>query len=361
MSDTSSQKVWKPEVLVLGPGGAKGMVEVGAIMYLEKINMLSDVEIIVGCSIGSVIGLMLICGYTSLEIMIEGSEISIFDNIDLDVEKMKREMGIFSLDILSRRLVNLVCKKMGHELTLHQLYLATGKTLVCTAYNTTKKRTEYLSKDSHPNMGCVKACLLSSAIPVLFGKMEHDGSRYIDGAIGNPYPVGPYDNGKRKILGIYIHTISKDREDLLSYFIDVVHTMIGLDQRREIIIQSSTTSCKHLRLECSVIDTTGASLDINSKAKMVTDGWNVAKRMFPRDGAGEPIMKGSRPYTIDGGSSSEVRGDQILVKISTQTKKAIEDMGIKLDVFEKSNESESNKRAEIPKDTELSQDKTSNT
>ena len=331
-----SHEVWKPKVLVLGPGGVKGLLEVGALRYLEQTGMLDEVEIYAGCSIGSVISLLKICGYEAQDMMIEGSNISIFDNLDLDFTKMSSDAGIVSMSVMGNRIEGLVKMKMGKVPTLYELYMATNKSLFCTAFNMTRKRTEHLSKESHPNLSCVKACMMSCAVPVLFQKVEYHGCRYIDGAVGNPYPINMFDDSKTDILGIYIQTMSKVRNSTLSELIDVAETIIGIEQKRTTIIQSSSTRCKHLRLQCSVLDTTGVSLGIPAKADLMIDGWNAAKSMFPSKVTPNGLELKPIPHLVDSTSLSTIQGGKIIVRITKSTKLAIERMGIEIDRYEES-------------------------
>ncbi|GAH01238.1 unnamed protein product, partial [marine sediment metagenome] len=63
MADTIPKKEeWKPNILVIGPGGIKGFYYCGALLSLDSGGILSDVDTIVGCSVGSLIGLLLISG-----------------------------------------------------------------------------------------------------------------------------------------------------------------------------------------------------------------------------------------------------------------------------------------------------------
>ena len=89
---------WIPNVLVLGPGGIKGFAELGALIFLESVNYIDSIDTIVGCSVGSVIGLLLIIGYSATEILSEVIQSSIFDEIGSISLKDIKEKNMITLN-----------------------------------------------------------------------------------------------------------------------------------------------------------------------------------------------------------------------------------------------------------------------
>lgn len=317
-----------PKVLVLGPGGIKGLLQVGAISYFEKTGLLDNVKEFVGCSIGSVICLLKICGYVAKDMIIEGSNVSIFENAEIDLTKATKDAGIVSMSIMANTIGSLVKMKMGKIPTLNELFMATGKILYCSTYNITEKKKAYISMHTHPDLSCVKACMMSCAVPILFGKMEYKKSIYIDGAIGDPYPISIFDDGKTDILGIYIYTDIRPQSQIVSTLVDLGSAILGIDEKIQASISKSSNRCRHLRLECGIVDMTGVSVSIREKAKLVIDGWNFAKSQFPSkitiDGLElEPIK-----HISDSSTEASMEDGKIVIKITKSTKLAIERMGI---------------------------------
>ena len=58
----------KPEILVLSSGGSKGLAHLGALSFYEMNNQLTNIHTYVGCSIGSMISLLLNVGYKASEL-----------------------------------------------------------------------------------------------------------------------------------------------------------------------------------------------------------------------------------------------------------------------------------------------------
>jgi predicted acylesterase/phospholipase RssA len=59
---------WKPKVLVLQGGGAKGMSYAGVIQAMEDAGQLKNIEMVAGTSAGALMGLMVAMGFTGEEI-----------------------------------------------------------------------------------------------------------------------------------------------------------------------------------------------------------------------------------------------------------------------------------------------------
>jgi len=275
---------WCPEVLVLGPGGVKGFLELGALILLESEGYLKNITTYVGVSIGAIISLLLVTGYTVTEIISDAIETNLFQDLSsINFEDIKENTGLLSNRPIKEKLITRLEDKFGFVPNLEQLYMVTGLEFMCVTMNLSKDRAEYISRHTDPSMNSVDAVLLSSNIPLLFYKLKYKGSVYIDGAFGNPYPVDQYDDGSRDILGIYITSGNPERkvpEDfhIAMYLYKIIDS--SMIQIRDRIIQSSSTRCKHLRLYSPTVDATGLTVDMKVKSQMVLHGYYAAKKFI---------------------------------------------------------------------------------
>ena len=57
--------------LTIGGGNFKGLAFLGALEYLHSMNYLTNIENFYGCSVGSMIGILYIIGFTPRELLIE--------------------------------------------------------------------------------------------------------------------------------------------------------------------------------------------------------------------------------------------------------------------------------------------------
>ena len=295
------EREWSPTVLVLGPGGMKGILELGALLKLEKSGILANVNTYVGCSVGSIISLLLVCGYKVEEILKEAIVISIFDLMSIDISNMVNSMGILGTDKIKDKLSSMVKAKCGYVPTLEKLWLQTGKILTVTTYNVSCSNVEVINRDNNPDLSCIHAVMLSCNIPIICQQLQFHGCLYADGAIGNPYPVDVYDNGKRDILGIYITSLGANNK--AGYLWRIAQSSINEITKR--IIKSCSDRCKHIVLESPTIDTSGLTFTKETKATLIVSGWDKASEFVRGLGIDVPTVRPSKLacFVDDGGNT----------------------------------------------------------
>ena len=250
---TEEVEVYQPEVLVLGPGAEKGYYELGVLRKLESTKSLEKVKFISCCSIGSIIGLLITVGYNIKEIILEVMQNDTFEVLGkINITNIFTKGGIFENTGLKSMLTRMVIKKLGRVPSMKSLYMSTGIELSISVTNlNTRKYEEIINQKTEPDISCVDAVLLSSALPFVFNRLEYRGDSIVDGALSNPYPIDLYDNGKRDILGIYIdeRLFSKKITNNFEYFNHIIHCQI--DILRNIKIKNSSKKCFHVGVTVS--------------------------------------------------------------------------------------------------------------
>jgi predicted acylesterase/phospholipase RssA len=265
---------WSPDVIVIGPGGVKGFIELGALRRLEKSINFKNVKYWTGCSIGAAIALLLVIGYSVKEIIEICQDINILPDItDININEITKKIGLINLSSIQKKLEDKVIEKYGILLSLRQLYMATDKILTTVTYNLDDDRTEYFSKDTEPNISCINAVMMSMSIPVIVQSKRYKGRDYIDGALGNPYPVDIHDDGSKTILGICIINEKSNNTNLFQKVSKMLNASIN--QNRERIIKFSTDKCYHLILTSPIIlDSIGVTVPIEHRRQMILSGYN---------------------------------------------------------------------------------------
>lgn len=276
---STSDELWIPDVIVLGPGGAKGYLELGFLLKLEEENYYSSVQEWIGCSIGSSICLLIAAGYTIPEIIDECIDVSIINDItDINIDHITESPGIFNIRTIENLIKDKIRQRFGMIPTLKQLYMATGINLKIITFNLDKYRPECLSKDTEPNLSCVEAVMMSMAIPVILRPRIYRGYVYIDGAVGDPYPILTSDDGTKKILGVYIESAedthyASDKNPGIFLYRCMCASMKVLRDRS---IKLASDKCKHVSLKTAVKDTIGITLGDDSKHNMIRSGYKTA-------------------------------------------------------------------------------------
>ncbi len=276
-NNNNSTEPWVPDVIVLGPGGAKGYLELGLLLAFEQEHYYSQIGIWVGCSIGSAISLLIVCGYSVTDIINDFIDVNIINDVtDINIDNITESPGLLNIKSVENLLKLRVRQHFGMIPTLYQLYMATGKLLELITFNLDKITSVKLSKNTEPNLSCVEAVMMSMAIPVLIKPRVYKGYVYIDGAIGNPYPILDHDDGNKKILGIYIDSEysshSSDKNPILYFYRCAQASMKIL---RDNAIEAVSDNCKHIALRTPIIDTTGLTMNHNAKRSMIEHGYKT--------------------------------------------------------------------------------------
>ena len=284
-----------PEILIIGPGGSRGFLYIGAIMCCEHAGLLNKVKTVIGVSIGSIIGLLWLAGYNCFQIASEclnfsllTSETSLFDfNTLIELSKITERWGAFSTAKIEQRLELLVKDKFGLVPTLSQFYMLTGKRFVCVTCNYSKQSAEYLDMESKPDLSVVKAALMSSSIPTILERMVYNNQIYIDGALRDPYPIDHVNDGMTIIWGFYIGTkINADNNlstktgliGMLEFTLKAYSsTMEELYVRS---VKNSSKNCRHILLTTATIDTTGITVSKANRISMLATGYSTVLKLI---------------------------------------------------------------------------------
>jgi predicted acylesterase/phospholipase RssA len=248
--------------LCLSSGGIKGLGQLGALAIFEMKGYLKFIKRFSGCSIGSIITLLLACGWKPIELYRRAVKIKLFNGMsDINIESFKTKHGLISNDILRQELETLVIEKRGKLLTMldfhnEGLYLSFS---ICDRRTKTGKKIDW---QSHPLLLVTEGALMSANMPIIFPPIEYDGMKITDGALSNPFPIDYLDNGRDRILGIAVYGDSS--EDSLSNTIsDTIMIPIEEIQRR---ITASASNRVDI-LEMTVVDISVMDLNASFDAK----------------------------------------------------------------------------------------------
>lgn len=280
-TETKEIKQFSPTVLVLGPGGAKGFLQVGALLYLETANYLSKIDKYVGVSVGAIITALIVCGLSVKELLIIALETDISADLkNVTLADITEHWGLIPHNYLREKLTTAIRNKLQFLPTMQQLFEITKKSLTIVTYNCQLDKEEYINHLTHPQFPLVEALLASASIPLVFQKFLYQNQLYIDGAFGNPYPVDYHDDGTEQVLGIYIETesIQRDSAPDLSHFLKISQCAIA--QLRRFIIKRSTDNCRHLALRTNLRDMTGGTFTTSDKISLVCTGHSTCEEFL---------------------------------------------------------------------------------
>jgi hypothetical protein len=198
--------------LVLSGGGANGLMHVGVIHHIEIKNNVQNIKDIydkyLGCSVGSIICLCVVCGLSSVEIIRLYQKHSIISH---DMLRLRRVLQNITLEILSNVTENA-------NISMYELFNISQKHLSVSVCDLCEIKETIIDHKSHPNALVHQVIRATMAIPVIFDPIIIGHKLYCDGALINNFPLVKSDLINNPCsLGSWIcnHPIKLDVNDLI--------------------------------------------------------------------------------------------------------------------------------------------------
>ena len=265
-------------VLCVSGGGMKGVCELGAAHYLYfDTDLLTSIDTYVGTSIGAVISLLLCIGYTPMQIFSRVSKIESFLDFEFDIFNFlnfKKGYGLLDINQFISKIENVVLEKLGVIPTLLELYKIFNKRIVIVVTNYTKGIVEYIDYETKPNIKCTEAIKMSCSLPVVFDRVLYEGDIYIDGGIGDNFPI-EYASKFGNVIGIRVTGNNTD-DDFFSYMhriFNVAVHKIETMQLDHLQVIKSKNLIVNITTDAKPLDNS----DKNKKMKMFCQGYEATK------------------------------------------------------------------------------------
>jgi predicted acylesterase/phospholipase RssA len=184
--------------IILSGGGVKGIAFIGAIKALEQKKLISELNTLVGVSVGSIISLVLVLGYTSSEMSMILKNMPLVFHDDISILNIFSTYGVNNAQSLTHFIKQMFTyKNIDPDITFFDLFNITNKDFIVVVTNLSKYRTEYLSYKTAPDLKVIDAIRMSINIPLYFDAIKYNNDYYIDGGVTDNYPVNPlFSNGE---------------------------------------------------------------------------------------------------------------------------------------------------------------------
>jgi predicted acylesterase/phospholipase RssA len=180
------------DTLYLSTGGIKGYSILGVIKLLEKKDILKNFKTIIGNSIGSVIGFLIILGYSSKSIyklLLKNLEEVLFKkqiNEENLILNLINHYGINNgksykkvLEFLLRE------KKYKINISFKELYEKNNINFIVIASDIKNIELFYFSKNTTPNYPVINSIMASTCLPLIFKPILYNNRILIDGGYFN--------------------------------------------------------------------------------------------------------------------------------------------------------------------------------
>lgn len=189
--------------IIISSGGNKGIALIGALNEFINHYPLEKIKYYTGCSVGSIICLLLNIGYNIYELNEIMFKINFGNFQDLKIinliEKCGLDEGIKFTNFFKAIIIN---KNYNQNITFKELYELTNKILTIVVVNITKGIPEYHNYINTPDMCIVLSIRMSINIPILFAPIFYKGCFYVDGALLDPFPY--FYNKNRLKIGFWL-------------------------------------------------------------------------------------------------------------------------------------------------------------
>ena len=208
------------KLLVCG-GGFKFYYIYGSIRYLYEINILQNIEEYIGVSAGAMLSLLFAVGYIPNDLEKFFVEFNFDRLMDPHIDNLFDKKGLDDGELLKIAIQQMLQKRnIDPDITFSNLYKITNKKLSFVASNVTKVKIEILDHITQPDMKIWEGIIITSALPMIFAPVIHNGDYLIDGGAFDNYPIELFQD--ETILGINLALQIKNIDlniELFSYMI----------------------------------------------------------------------------------------------------------------------------------------------
>ena len=271
----------RKNILVISGGGLRGFSALGALSRLMELEIIVNPEIYCGTSVGSVICLLMIIGFSPRDIydilyeldfqnlMINNID-NIFDDVHIGLNKL--DPVIFIIGSLMKS------KKVKINTTFLDLYNRFNVKLIVTGTCVNDASLHYFSHELTPEMKILDAIKISISIPILFIPHIYNGKIWVDGGCMNNYPIDLFHDKLLDVIGIYMdeNYINYDIfEDVQTYVQQIMKSLlIGISLHKLEFYKNNTIIIK------SNINSDNWDIKNDDKFQMYNTGYELVKNKF---------------------------------------------------------------------------------
>jgi len=266
------------KLLICG-GGFKFFYIVGALKYLDELNILQNINEYIGVSAGAVLSLFFNIGYTLDELDSFFLEFNFEKMLDPHIDSLLDNKGLDDGELKKFIIQHFLKNKNYHpSITFKELYEMTNKKLTFYVTNITINKLEEVNYETYPDMPIWIGIAMTTALPILYQPIIYNNNYFVDGAVFDNYPIELYS--EENILGINLITNVTNIDFNIDFFNYIIKLM-SMSHHWKII--NKNNAFKH----CTITITTNDSADmfnpdisLDIRKNRINDGYNSAVAHF---------------------------------------------------------------------------------
>ena len=271
----------RKNIIVISGGGLKGFTALGALTRLMELEIIVNPDIYCGTSVGSVICLLMIIGYSPRDIydilydlemdkLIVTNIENIFEDVHIGLNTINPMMYIIGFLMKSQKVK--ICT------TFMDLYKKFNVKFIVTGTCVNDASLHYFSHELTPNMRILDAIRISVSIPILFKPHLYNNKVWIDGGCMNNYPIELFHDKMLDVVGIYMdddYTNYETFEDIQTYVKQIMNSFLrGLSLNKVNFYKNNT-----IEIKCN-LNSTDWSVTNESKELMFKCGYECVVNKF---------------------------------------------------------------------------------
>lgn len=223
--------------IVLSGGQIKGISYIGVLKAMEELDIISDIQNILGVSSGAIISFAIALGLTSHQLQ-KILDVLTLDNLrDINSDNIFKFNETYGFDSCNKfcTIFKVVTKKiLGNEnATFADLKRKNPKfNLIIVGANITQKTLDKFSAVNTPDMPLWLAIRISMSVPIYFTKICYKDNYYADGAILNNYPIELFEGDLDNTIGIVLTDPNsvKEIDSIGVYMYKILDCVMGVLQ-----------------------------------------------------------------------------------------------------------------------------------
>tara|TARA_B110000495_G_C22932976_1_gene545504 strand:+ start:59 stop:952 length:894 start_codon:yes stop_codon:yes gene_type:complete len=278
--------------LIISGGSMRGFTFLGAIKYLEEIDILQNIETFTGTSIGACLSLCLSLSFSSKELIDIFTNLDIEKQRDITVDNVLNFFEDYGLDngdkilnilkiIIDKKIKllkkeNLITEDFNENITLRDLFNITKKKLTIVGCCLNNMETIFYNYELTPDMKVLDAIRITFSIPFIFKPVLIDGKYYVDGGITNNYPIELFDSKESiGLVSVNKKIYNLKIENIEQYFISILWSSFFYELKKKIEMYKEIT----INIECE-LNSFDFALDKLKKKELIDIGYYQTKEIF---------------------------------------------------------------------------------
>ena len=187
---TTLTKLIKINKLIISGGGMLGISYLGALKYLDELNILVNINEYYGCSIGGLLCGLIYIGYTIDELITFTLNFNFMMLINPKINSLINNYSVADSENYIIFLKELITRKnLNPNINLLDLYNITHKKINLVGFNISKQTECIFNHITYPNIELWKVIYITCALPTLLAPLFYKGNYYCDGGISNNNPI----------------------------------------------------------------------------------------------------------------------------------------------------------------------------